>query len=98
VAVDTLDSDAVSGHGTPSQAFPHGPADDLHSVVVRGVFKAGLALHGAPQRTTDRWAAEQIEEAIAILDETIRKVRALVFGSGRDRTDTEDTRRIVEGE
>ncbi len=56
-------------------------ATDLNEVVVSGVFEASLVLEGARLRCSDPQAVQLIDEAVAILDETIAKARALVFSS-----------------
>jgi len=75
-------SDAIE-HPVRSDEFLQGLANDLNAVAIHGVFEAGLTLHGALQRTTDPRAREQIEEAIAILDQMIRKMRSVIFDRGR---------------
>jgi len=56
-------------------------ASDLNEIVVSGVFEAGLVLEGARLRCSDPQAVQLIDEAVAILDETIARARALVFSS-----------------
>jgi hypothetical protein len=53
---------------------------DLNKVVIRGIFEAALVLQGALQFRCDPDEIQRIEAAIELLDETIRDVRAMVFG------------------
>jgi len=76
----TPEPDAGQGHRAPSEEFLQNLATELNANVVRGIFEAGLLLHGLLQRTTDQQVVERIEEVITVLDETIRETRAVVFG------------------
>ena len=79
----TFDHATASTHPARSDELLQELADDLNAVVIHGAFEAGLLLHGALQRTADPRAMEQIEDAIAILDEMIRKTRAVFYERGR---------------
>ncbi len=85
LTIGTVDPRAVAVHPARSDEFLQKLGTHLEAVVIHGAFEAGLVLHGALQRTADPRAVEQIKEAIAILDETIRRTRVLVFDLGEAR-------------
>jgi hypothetical protein len=82
LTIGTFGPGAASTHPARSDEFLQELAADLNAVVIHAAFEAGLSLHGALQRTTDPRAVEQIEEAIATLDELIRKTRSVFFDHG----------------
>jgi len=81
-----FDHGAVSTHVARKDEFLEQLAENVNAVVIHGVFEAGLALHGALACTTDPRAKRLIEEAIATLDETIRKTRSTFFDRGQGET------------
>ncbi len=72
--------DAASAIADPLQDTLERIGGELNKVVVRGIFEAALVLQGALQFECDPDAIQRIEAAIELLDETIREVRAMVFG------------------
>jgi hypothetical protein len=77
--IGTIDHHVASVHPAGSDQFLQELAARLNADVIHGVIEAGLALHRALQRTTDARAVKLVEEAIAILDETVHKPRSAVF-------------------
>jgi signal transduction histidine kinase len=54
-------------------------AAELHDTVIQRLFAVGLALQASVGSIASRQAAEQIQSAVADLDETIRQIRSTIF-------------------
>lgn len=55
-------------------------AAEMGDQIVHRIFDAGLALQGALQLVTDPIAAKRMADAIELLDETLKQIRAVVLG------------------
>ena len=53
---------------------------ELHQAVVHRIFDAGLAIQGALSLVNDPVAAGRIQDAVDLLDETLREIRRVVVG------------------
>lgn len=54
-------------------------AAELHDSVIQRLFAVGLALQGTVRSISSRQAAEQVQQAVADLDDTIREIRSTIF-------------------
>lgn len=54
-------------------------AVELHDTVIQRLFTTGLALHIALRELPVSPAADRIEDAIAVIDKTIKRIRATIF-------------------
>lgn len=61
-------------------------AHSLHDNVVQRLFAAGLTIQGAASLSTEPAVREQISQAVANLDETIRTLRSSIFDLHQDTT------------
>lgn len=55
-------------------------ARDLHDTVIQDLFATGMSLQATLRRIDDPAAAERISDAIDGLDDTIRRIRTVIFG------------------
>lgn len=61
-------------------------ARDLHDTVIQRLFAVGLSLQGMAGRASAKGEVDQLNEAIADIDNTIRQVRTTIFELGLDST------------
>jgi hypothetical protein len=71
---------ATTATSDPDQDTLARIASDLDGVVAPRMFEATLILRGALQFDCDHDAVQRIESAIALLDDTVRQARIIVFG------------------
>ena len=55
-------------------------AAEMSDQIVHRIFDAGLALQGALQLVSDPVAAKRVSDAIELLDDTLKQIRAVVLG------------------
>jgi len=54
-------------------------ARDLHDTVIQQLFATGMSLQATAQRITDPTIVDRVQQAVQMLDTTIRDIRATVF-------------------
>jgi len=54
-------------------------ARDLHDTVIQQLFATGMSLQATAQRITDQVIIDRIQQAVEMLDTTIRSIRSTVF-------------------
>jgi PAS domain S-box-containing protein len=55
-------------------------ANDLRATIVHRIFEAGLSIQGLLQLTSDPIASTRIQNAVDLLDETLKDIRTVVLG------------------
>ncbi len=71
-------------------------AQDLHDVVIQQIFAVGLSLHTAIELSDSHEVRWRLTQAIVMLDETIRQLRATIFTLDSREPSSRSTRRLTE--
>jgi len=71
-------------------------AQDLHDVVIQQIFAVGLSLHTAIALCDSRDVRARLADSVAMLDETIRQLRATIFSLDSQDPSARSTSRLTE--